>query len=96
MNYSIIIFLSLLLLVQSLKPKFCVKCKYFIPDNDSNEFAKCALFPKTEGKIDYLVSGIHTDKYYYCSTTRELNNMCGEEGKYYKRKRVKKPDSFFQ
>ena len=93
MNYSIIIFLSLLLSVQSLKPKFCVKCKYFIPDNDNNEFSKCSLFPKSEGKFDYLVSGIHTDKYYYCSTSREMNHMCGEEGKYYKRKIVKKSQS---
>ena len=29
-------------------------------------------------------------KYFYCSVLRDSNDMCGEEGKYYKKKIVKK------
>jgi hypothetical protein len=32
-----------------------------------------------------LVTGTNTDEYYFCSTARDSNDMCGEEGKYYKK-----------
>ena len=94
MNYIILIFYSIVLPIISLRqktpktPKLCINCKYFIPDNDTGKFGKCSLFPKQGGKINYLVNGIN-DEYFYCSTSREHNNMCGEEGKYYKKKIVK-------
>ena len=92
MNYIILIFYSIILPIISLKqnkPKFCINCKYFIPDNDTGKFGKCSLFPKQDGKINYLVNGIKDDEYFYCSTSREYDNMCSEEGKYYKKKIVK-------
>jgi hypothetical protein len=93
MNYIILIFYSIILPIISVKkttPKLCINCKYFIPDNDTGEFGKCSLFPKKDGKINYLVNGIHEDVYFYCSTSRDTDDMCGEEGKYYKRRYLKK------
>jgi hypothetical protein len=92
MNYIILIFYSIILPIISLKqttPKLCINCKYFITDNKDGKFGKCSLFPKKNGKINYLVNGINEDEYYYCSTSRDTNDMCGEEGKYYKRRYLK-------
>jgi len=85
---KIIYFLSLITPIFSLihKHKLCIDCKYYIPDHDIGKYSKCALFPKKEGKINYLVNGINSD-YYYCSTIRDIPGSCGEEGKYYKKKK---------
>jgi hypothetical protein len=69
--------------VKHIKPKLCINCKHFITDNDTGKFGKCSLFPKKEGKINFLVNGVNDTLYYYCSISRELNDMCGEEGKFY-------------
>lgn len=93
MNYIILIIYSVILPIISLeniKPKLCINCKYFIPDNDSGKHSKCFLCPTSQGKANFLVSGtINIDDYYYCSTARSGNAICGEEGKYYKKKRGK-------
>ena len=89
---SIILIICYILPIISLKqinPKLCINCKHFIPDNDTGKYGKCFLFPKKEGKINFLVNGINNEEYYYCSTSRDTNAMCGEEGKYYKKKIVK-------
>lgn len=80
--------------VKQMKPKLCIHCKYFIPDNDTgiDKFGKCSLFETKKGKLNYLVSGKTEEKYNYCSTSRYSNYMCGEEGKYYKKKIVKNKD----
>ena len=91
MNIILIIF-SLILPIISLKqikPNLCINCKYFIPDNDFNKFGKCSFFPTKESHIDFLVNVISEENYYYCSTSRHSKDMCGEEGKYYKKKIVK-------
>lgn len=96
MNYIALIFYSIILpLISSMqsKPKLCINCKHFIADNNSGEFGKCALFPTITNKVKFLVNGINDKQsrnYYYCSTSRSSNNMCGEEGKYYKKKRIPK------
>jgi hypothetical protein len=93
MNYIFLILFSIFLPIISIKhirPKICINCKFFIPDNGNGEFGKCSLFLKPEGKTNILVNGITNNEYYYCSTTREINSMCGEEGKYYKKKIIKK------
>jgi hypothetical protein len=76
------------------KPKFCINCKHFIPDNNNGIYGKCSLFQKeNKNTINYLVNGINDisqKEFFYCSTSRESNNMCGKEGKYYKKKRVKR------
>jgi hypothetical protein len=93
MNIFLII-LTLIIPIISLKhikPKLCINCKYFIPNNDigTSEFAKCSFFKTKKGKLNYLINGINKEDYYYCSIARDTNDMCGEEGKYYKKKIVK-------
>lgn len=77
---------------KEMKPKLCINCKYFITDNDTGKFAKCSLFPRKENDIYNLVYGINEDniEYNYCSTSREQEDMCGKEGKMYKKKYIKK------
>ena len=90
MHFVILIFLSIFLPTISLKqtkPKLCINCKYFIPDNDSGKYSKCFLCPTIQGKANFLVSGtINIDDYYYCTTARSGNAICGEAGKFYKKK----------
>ena len=78
---------------KEIKPKLCINCKYFITDNNNDKFGKCSLFPKEANNIFLLVNGIHEEKnieYHYCSVTRDVENMCGKEGKMYKKKYIKK------
>jgi len=75
------------------KQKLCINCKHFITNNDSSKFGKCSLFPKPDNKFNFLinvVSNENENKYFYCLTARTTNSMCGEEGKLYKKKYVKK------
>lgn len=92
MNYIVLLFCSFLLPIISfkqVKPKLCINCKYFIPYNDNQRFGRCSFFPKKEGKINYLVTGINENEYYFCSTVRDESSMCGEDGKNYKKKTIK-------
>ena len=97
MKYILIIFCSIILPIISFKeirPKLCINCKYFITDNNTGEYGKCSLFPIETFKIhDFLVNGIskdHEKEYFYCSTARSMNDKCGIEGKFHKRKYIKK------
>jgi len=97
MNYVILIICSILFPVFSVKvtnPKLCIHCKHFIPDNDIGKFGKCSLFPKKGENAKnnlFLINGIKDsystieENYYFCTTAREFNDMCGEEGKLYKK-----------
>jgi len=69
------------------KPKLCINCKFFrhnfLVHNQDPDYGKCSLFTK---KIDdNLVTGItnYNKEYYFCSTAREFDNMCGKDAKYY-------------
>ena len=74
-----------------IKPKLCIDCKFFrksIFSND-NKYGKCSFF--TERKDDdnhFLVTGIKNKEefYYFCSTSRNFEHMCGKEGKHYEKK----------
>jgi hypothetical protein len=94
MKFIIFLFLTFFLKTVSIKtakPKLCINCKHFIPDDDSGEFSRCSFFPHVHRKINYLVNGINKiDKgdFYYCSTARSSDNMCGIEGKSYVKKRI--------
>ncbi len=84
MNYFILF--TLISSVQT-QPKLCINCKYFLRENFNSKFSKCSFFLKKEGKINFLVNGIiNKDEYFFCSTVRDTDNMCGEEGKFYKEK----------
>jgi hypothetical protein len=93
MNCIILIFFSIILPIISLKqikPKLCIDCKYFISDNNTGKYGKCSFFPTDKSRIHLLVNGVEEQDCYYCSTSRTSSDMCGKEGKHYKKKRVKK------
>lgn len=77
----------------TITPKFCVNCKYFIPSQMGIQFGKCALFER-EDTNHFLVTGGGENKKnsqnLYCKTARDWENMCGKEGKQYKRKYTKR------
>jgi hypothetical protein len=65
--------------------KFCKDCVHFIPDKLGNQYGKCRLF-SLELRDDYLVTGEVTKKdtdYFYCTTARDSNRLCGPNGKKY-------------
>lgn len=80
----------------------CSDCKYFIHNkNFDASFGKCLLFPKINHVSkkeerrrlnEFLVTGIQKEpfreepEYYFCSTARSCEYMCGESGKKYKDK----------
>jgi len=87
----ILVFVYLIVPIFSLKGhKICINCKYFKKDFLSNDnFGKCALFPKEIYNTDYLVDGKRIkqkNEYYYCSTARSSDDMCGKSGKQFVKK----------
>jgi len=68
--------------------KFCKDCKFFKKDFfTETKYGHCSHFP-FEPTSNYLVDGYKDDSpasYYYCSTARSSDHMCGPEGKYYSR-----------
>jgi hypothetical protein len=73
-----------------IKPKLCINCKHFIKDDGDGKYGKCSFLTRDESKINFLVNGVNQELYHYCSTARQLEDMCGKEGKYYKKKIMKK------
>ena len=71
---------------QSIEPKLCINCNFCIKKNNltPDYLAKCNLFPYIENKKKVLVN--KNIEYYYCSTARIVERMCGKEGKRYKEK----------
>jgi hypothetical protein len=73
-----------------IRPKFCVDCKFYKKDFFTlSEFGKCTLFPVPKDNDYFLVNGNKNDnniEYHYCATAREIDRMCGEEGKFYEKK----------
>jgi hypothetical protein len=89
----ILLFLSIILSCNSLKPNFCYNCKYLIKDSENIEFSKCSIYPIIREDHNYLVTGIIKNneiEYTYCSIARNSDVMCGKEGKKYKRKYIRK------
>ena len=91
MNYIYIIILCIILSPVSEsqnKPKLCIDCKFYTKNFfTSNEFGKCTLFPKEEYNEFFLVNGVNNKKkYQFCCISRKYQNMCGKEGKLYKKK----------
>lgn len=97
----IFVIVSLMILssfsAMQIKPKFCIDCKFFKKDSsicsfNNNKYGKCSLFENEEENNYFLVDGIDNSKkeYTYCSIARKYENMCGKEGKFYKKKRKNK------
>lgn len=95
MNYIVLILSSIILPIISSKhiaTRLCINCKHFIMDNGTGKFGKCSLFPKEENKITLLVNGLDdtiNNEYHYCLSVRQIDHMCGEEGKYYRKRYTK-------
>ena len=73
----------------SIKPKLCIDCKFFRKNFFTpNKYGKCSLFPIEKDNQYFLVDGNNNNKteYYYCSTSRKYENMCGSEGKLFVKK----------
>jgi len=77
-----------LLAVNNPNEKFCKDCKFFKKDFLSEtKYGHCSRFP-FQLTNNYLVDGYKDTSptsYYYCSTARSSDHMCGPEGKYYSR-----------
>lgn len=93
MKYIFLIICSIILPGFSLKkaiPNLCINCKFFINSVTSeNKHGKCSLFPREENSLNFLVSGVEENEYSYCTTARMFDNMCGKEGREYKKKTSK-------
>jgi hypothetical protein len=67
--------------------KFCKDCKFFKKDFfTETKYGHCSHFPLQQQTNDYLVDGYKDESptvYYYCSTARSSDRMCGVEGKYF-------------
>jgi hypothetical protein len=93
MKYILIILYPILsLCTQSIKntPNLCIHCKHYTKDFFSNsEYGKCLLFLRKKDNDNFLVNGKKYDdkpNYYYCSTARTNDDLCGKEGKFYQDK----------
>lgn len=76
--------LKIPLAVHTPEEKFCKNCKFFKKDFfTETKYGSCSRFPFQQSY--YLVDGYNESptNYYYCSTARSSENMCGKEGKYY-------------
>jgi len=69
--------------------KFCKNCKFFKKDFfTETKYGHCSRFPFQQTNA-YLVDGYKDESpmnYYFCSTARSSDSMCGPEGKYYESK----------
>ena len=72
-------------IVNALKP--CVNCKFYKGDYFNSKYGKCKMFPTDDARFYSLVTGKqNTENYYYCRTTRQIETMCGPEGKHFEKK----------
>jgi hypothetical protein len=71
-------------------PPLCVNCKFFKQDPFvMNKYGKCVKFPKENDNLYFLVNGrteTPSQDYYYCTTSRSVDSMCGPEGKLFELK----------
>ena len=92
MNYIyLILFFNILpAFSYNTKPNLCIDCKFFTKEFlKDNKFGKCTFFPIEKSSTDYLVDGtrgFEPTEYFYCSTARSSERMCGEEGKHFEKK----------
>ena len=77
------------LLAVNNQEKFCKDCKFFKKDFfTETKYGHCSNFP-FQNTDNYLVDGFKDESpmnYYFCSTARSSDRMCGPEGKYYERR----------
>lgn len=77
--------------------KLCVNCQYFLLTKGTEvKHGRCFLFPRTEENLNkYLVTGSNlNNEYHYCTTARQQYDMCGKEGKSYRKSYTFKREKF--
>lgn len=93
------ILLGLFHIIYPLDVKFCTNCKFIIK-GENLLYSQCFLFPKITKENEYekkqnllesLVTGVKKEEkisntFYYCSTAREFEHMCGIHGNKYEEK----------
>lgn len=86
----LLIFLCMFLLADSIKPKLCINCKYFVnPPAGINEYARCSLFLVNSPK--FLIDGVHRNQdYRHCYNAREFDDLCGKNATKFKKKYILK------
>ena len=75
--------------VDSFEPVICINCKHFTKDFfNSNTYGKCKMFPRETNSNYYLVDGKSNPQidYFYCSTSRYSEDMCGKKGQFFVKK----------
>lgn len=95
-SYSLIIIIYSIILLIFSATKFCINCKYYKKNFFTNsDFGKCSKFIKKDNinSMYFLVNGYNNnnynyEEYYYCTTARQCDHMCGEEGIFYEKKTV--------
>jgi hypothetical protein len=68
---------------------FCKNCRFYIQNFKDPQYSKCYRFPKIYDDYNYLVTGKESDEnteFYYCSTARMSDILCGEKGNKYEKK----------
>jgi hypothetical protein len=80
-----------------IETKYCVNCRHFISPGllSGPEYGRCKKFPRNEREheIKLLVTGksvVPDKEYFYCSSARYGEYMCGSEGKFYIAKKSSK------
>jgi hypothetical protein len=93
------ILLGIFHIIYPLDVKFCTNCKFIIR-GENLIYSQCFLFPKITKENEYkknqlffesLVTGVVkeekiSDIFYFCTTSREFENMCGIQGNKYEEK----------
>ena len=83
------LYMTVLSLTQN-KCNSCTKCSYFINDNTfGSKLGKCGLFPNIVNS-NFIITNdnykfFEEPDYHYCSVARHFDNMCGKEGKRFKK-----------
>ena len=94
MNFFILLASMIIISCNSLTPKLCINCKYYSNlDNADSIFGKCNFFSEKISDKNYFITGEKKESIIYksyCSTARSFEHLCGEEGKYYKKKYIKR------
>ena len=59
--------------------KFCANCMHCVLDKADPQYSTCRLFPRFNA--EFLVTGNPKDiqKYKFCSTARQYDDMCGKD-----------------
>lgn len=86
--FSLLFFSPCTIVLTMCSNKLCVNCQYFLKSkNGENLYAKCVAIPIiNENKISYLVTGNKEKTYHFCSTARSYEELCGKDGKRYRKK----------